>query len=77
MKKGARVQVRKSSGNVFADLGFDQDEAGHLRIRSALMATLRGTIEKRTSPRPRRQTCSRQPGRASATSSAGRSPCSA
>ena len=49
MKKeaNARVQVRKSSGNVFADLGFDQDEAEHLRIRSALMATLREVLEKR------------------------------
>jgi len=47
MKKGARVQVRKSSGNVFADLGFDPDEAEHLRIRSALMGTLREVVEKR------------------------------
>ena len=49
MKKGTRAQVtvRKSSGNVFADVGFDQDEAEHLRIRSALMATLRETLEKR------------------------------
>ncbi len=49
MKKdvSARVQVRKSSGNVFADLGFDQDEAEHLRIRSALMATLREVLEQR------------------------------
>ncbi len=49
MKKdaSARMQVRKSSGNVFADIGFDQDEAEHLRIRSALMATLREVLEKR------------------------------
>lgn len=47
-KSGAvRPQVRKSSGNVFADLGFDQDEAEHLRIRSALMATLRQTLRER------------------------------
>lgn len=39
--------VRKSSGNVFADLGFDEDEAEHLRIRSALMATLRKVLEER------------------------------
>jgi predicted XRE-type DNA-binding protein len=39
--------VRKSSGNVFADLGFDQDEAEHLRIRSALMATLRQILRDR------------------------------
>jgi predicted XRE-type DNA-binding protein len=48
VKKGAsieRPQVRKSSGNVFADLGFDQDEAEHLRIRSALMATLRQILQ--------------------------------
>lgn len=48
MKKGeGRPQVRESSGNVFTDLGFDQDEAEHLRIRSALMATLREVLEKR------------------------------
>jgi predicted XRE-type DNA-binding protein len=48
MKKGGgRPQVRKSSGNVFADLAFDQEEAEHLRIRSALMATLREVLEKR------------------------------
>ena len=39
--------VRKSSGNVFADLGFDEDEAEHLRIRSALMATLRTVLSER------------------------------
>ena len=47
MRKTGRSQVQDSSGNVFADLGFDQDEAEHLRIRSALMATLRDVIEKR------------------------------
>lgn len=39
--------VRRSSGNVFADLGFEQDEAEHLRIRSALMATLRQLLRER------------------------------
>lgn len=43
-KTGRKSVVRKSSGNVFADLGFDQDEAEHLRIRSALMATLRQVL---------------------------------
>ena len=42
--KSART-VRRSSGNVFSDLGFDQDEAEHLRIRSALMATVRQVIK--------------------------------
>ena len=39
------LAVRKSSGNVFSDLGFDADEAEHLRIRSALMATLRKVLQ--------------------------------
>jgi predicted XRE-type DNA-binding protein len=39
--------VRKSSGNVFSDLGFDPDEAEHLRIRSALMAALRQVLQDR------------------------------
>lgn len=47
MKKRERAYVRQSSGNVFLDLGFDQDEAEHLRIRSALMATLREVLQKR------------------------------
>jgi predicted XRE-type DNA-binding protein len=36
--------LRRTSGNVFVDLGFDQDEAEHLKIRSALMATVRKVI---------------------------------
>jgi predicted XRE-type DNA-binding protein len=39
--------VRKSSGNVFTDLGFDDHEAEHLRIRSALMATLRQILQNK------------------------------
>lgn len=46
-KKSDRIQVRESSGNVFADLGFDPDEAEHLRIRSALMGTLREVLAKK------------------------------
>ena len=40
-----RAKIVRSSGNVFEDLGFDHEEAEHLRIRSALMATLRKLIE--------------------------------
>ena len=43
----ARAKITKSGGNVFADLGFDRDEAEHLRIRSALMATLRQMLRDR------------------------------
>ncbi len=39
------TKITRSSGNVFEDLGLHRDEAEHLRIRSALMATLRKIIE--------------------------------
>lgn len=38
---------RRSSGNVFHDLGFPQDEAENLRIRSDLMIRLAKLIENR------------------------------
>lgn len=37
-----------SSGNVFADLGFEREEAEHLRIRSNLMIAVRRLIEDRS-----------------------------
>jgi len=40
-------RIVRSSGNVFEDLGFGPDAAEHLRIRSALMATLRQVIQDR------------------------------
>jgi predicted XRE-type DNA-binding protein len=46
-RRSSRPAIRRSSGNVFADLGFDRDEAEHLRIRSALMATIRQVINDR------------------------------
>ena len=39
-----RPDVRRSTGNVFSDLGFEPEEAEHLRIRSTLMATVRQVI---------------------------------
>ncbi len=41
------AKVQRSSGDVFRDLGFDEDEAAHLRIRATLMARVRKLIEKR------------------------------
>ncbi|HSF04076.1 MAG TPA: helix-turn-helix transcriptional regulator [Solirubrobacterales bacterium] len=41
------TKVRRSSGNVFRDLGFPDAEAENLRIRSELMARLRRLIEAR------------------------------
>ena len=40
-----KEQVTKSSGNVFADLGFDSGEASILQMRSKLMNDLRVYIE--------------------------------
>ena len=42
-----RTRITRSSGNVFRDVGFDGEEAQHLRIRSTLMARLRKVVESR------------------------------
>ena len=39
------VRVRRSSGNVFKDLGFSEDEAENLKIRADLMIELTQLIE--------------------------------
>jgi predicted XRE-type DNA-binding protein len=39
-------RITPSMGNVFEDLGFAKEEAENLRVRSALMATIRGIIEE-------------------------------
>ena len=41
------TKVRRSSGNVFRDLGFPKDEAEHLKVRSALMIQIRKVLEAR------------------------------
>ena len=41
------TRIRRSSGNVFRDLGFDPDEAENLRVRSDLMVELAKIIKKR------------------------------
>ncbi|MDC8449024.1 MAG: helix-turn-helix domain-containing protein [Nitrospira sp.] len=42
-----KKKTAKSSGNVFVDLGFEQDEATVLQMRANLMSDLRHYIEKR------------------------------
>lgn len=42
-----KTNVAKSSGNLFIDLGFDEDEAAVLQMRANLMSDLRRYIEKR------------------------------
>jgi hypothetical protein len=39
--------MQRSSGNVFRDLGFSDDEAENLRVRSDLMISLSKLIEER------------------------------
>lgn len=41
------TRVRRSSGNVFHDLGFSRQDAEHLKIRSDLMIRLTKLIEAR------------------------------
>lgn len=41
------TRIRRSSGNVFRDLGFTPEEARHLKIRSDLMVRLSKLIEVR------------------------------
>ncbi len=40
-------QIRRSSGNVFQDLGFDTEEAENLRVRSELMMELAKLVKNR------------------------------
>lgn len=39
------TKVRRSTGNVFADLGFDAEEAEHLRVRADLMIALARALD--------------------------------
>lgn len=39
------MRVKKSTGNVFSDLGFGKDEAANLMVRAKLMAEIRKHIE--------------------------------
>ena len=41
------MRVRKSTGNVFRDLGYSPEDADNLRVRSELMISLTGLIESR------------------------------
>lgn len=41
------MRVQRSSGNVFRDLGFSNDEAENLRVRSELMISLSKLVEER------------------------------
>jgi predicted XRE-type DNA-binding protein len=40
-------KIKPPSGNVFRDLGFDEEEEAHLEVRSTLMLTIRKLIQDR------------------------------
>ena len=42
-----KVNLTRSTGNVFRDLGFPSDEAEHLKVRSDLMLSLQKAIAAR------------------------------
>ena len=42
-----KAKIRRSSGNVFRDLGFAAEEAANLRVRSDLMIRLSKLIDTR------------------------------
>jgi len=42
-----KKNIKESSGNVFADLGYSPDEAAILQMRADLMANLRKFIEQK------------------------------
>jgi predicted XRE-type DNA-binding protein len=42
-----RTKIRRSSGNVFRDLGFSREESENLKIRTDLMIRLSKLIESR------------------------------
>jgi predicted XRE-type DNA-binding protein len=39
-------EIARSRGNVFEDLGFVREEAENLKVRSALMASIRSIVER-------------------------------
>ena len=41
------MKMTRSTGNVFADLGFDKETAENLRIRADLMIELRDVIQRK------------------------------
>ena len=43
----AETSIRKSSGNVFRDMGFPPDEAAHLLIRADLMIQVERALSRR------------------------------
>jgi len=45
--KTNKTKITRSSGDVFSDLGFGNEEAEHLQIRSTLMIAVQNIIDER------------------------------
>src|SRR5262249_37424059 len=45
--RAMKVRITPSTGNVFRDIGFSEEEAEHLKIRSDLMILLQRAISRR------------------------------
>lgn len=46
-KKNKSMQIERSSGNVFFDLGYTPEEAANLTLRSQLMLVVKDAIKER------------------------------
>lgn len=51
------THVTPRGGNVFADLGFDSEEAANLKLRSDLMMQLSAFIRRGSDPEGSRRGC--------------------
>ena len=46
----SKLKITRGSGNVFADIGFDQDEAENLKLRAELMMRIEDGYRKSGMP---------------------------
>ena len=45
-----KLKITRGSGNVFADIGFDKDEAENLKLRAELMMRIEDCCQKSAAP---------------------------
>jgi predicted XRE-type DNA-binding protein len=46
LKRGARINCQRGSGNVFLDIGFPPEEAQNLQLRSDLMTRVEQFVQR-------------------------------
>ena len=47
LREVTRIKIRRTTGNVFADLGFAAEDAEHLKVRADLMVALTKLLDAR------------------------------